>query len=451
MNARELALDVFLEMEKNAASPVRLIGDTLEKYDYEDPREKAFFKRLCEQTLEERIAIDWALDQYSKTPVSKMKPLIRALLRLSACQILYMDGVPDSAVCNEAVKLAKKRGFSSLSGFVNGVLRTLSRQKGQIRLPDEHTEPALFLSVRYNMPRWLVELWEEQYGPETARRILSGLSERRPVTIRFQNAWQDGGRQAAEAAEAIRRSGVGMTEHPLWPGAWELGDFEGVAGLPGYREGLFYAQDVSSMLAVAAAGILPGMRVLDLCSAPGGKALLAAEYAGKDGVVRAGDLSEKRLERLRENASRMGVFNLEIDRWDACVYREEQKEWADVMLADVPCSGLGVLGRKKDIRYRLKMEDLTALSVLQHRILSASWRYVKKGGILLYSTCTVNRQENEEIVLRFIQDCPFVLESLEEFLPACLCGQAARSGMLQLLPGEWHTDGFFMARLRRIG
>ena len=447
MRARELALDLLLEVERTGAYAGNLIRETLEKYDYEDPREKAFFKRLTESTLEHGIAVDWALNACSKVPVERMKPLIRALLRLSACQILFLENVPDRAVCDEAVKLAKKRGFSQLSGFVNGVLRTLIRKKGEIALPDAQNDPQGYLSVRYSMPRWLIALWEGQYGQERTKTMLEALEERRPVTIRFCRMTEE---DEAAAAETIRKSGVSVEPHPFWPRAWELGAFSGAASLPGYREGLFYIQDAASMMAVAAAGIRPGMRVLDLCSAPGGKTVLAAEYAGETGVVRAGDLSEKRLLKTAENTARMGLSNVEIRQWDARVFQPDQEEWADVLLADLPCSGLGVIGRKKDIRYRIRPSDLADLAKLQREILSASWRYVKKGGILLYSTCTVNRGENEETVRFLTKQAPFLLESLDFCLPDSMKSRETAAGMLQLFPGQYHTDGFFMARLRRM-
>lgn len=493
MNARELVLDIFLEAEKTGSYINTMIRDALDKYDYEDAKEKAFFKRLAEGTLERRITLDWALDCCSKTPVEKMKPLIRNLLRLSAYQILYMEAIPDSAACNEAVKLAKKRGFSSLSGFVNGVLRSLARNKNALPAPDLEKEPVKSLSVRYSLPEWMVRLWTEQYGQKRTEMLGEGIGQRRPVIIRFAGTLSEA--QRAKALEEMRLAGVRALPHPLCENAYELENCEGVARLPGFAEGLFYVQDVSSMLAVEAAGIRPGMKVLDLCSAPGGKALLAYEKlklpqaagaaapepgdackraqaeqqerrgeaakhsaAGEkapetaavlQGALKAGDLSEAKADKIRENAARMGCGGMEISVWDAAAHMEELEGWADVVLADVPCSGLGVMGRKKDIRYRVQPCDLEALTRLQKRILTASWQYVKPGGILLYSTCTVDRMENEKMVDFITENFPFETESLNQYLPSCLHDERTAGGMLQLYPGEHDTDGFFIARLRR--
>lgn len=475
MNARELALDVFCEMEKTGVYGNVLIGNVLDKYDYEDPREKAFFKRLTEGTLERRITLDWVLDCFSKTPVQKMKPLIRSLLRLSAYQILYMESVPDSAACNEAVKLAKKRGFSSLAGFVNGVLRSISRSRDRLPWPDPEKDAVKSMSVRSSLPEWIVELWLAQYGQEQTEAMLEGLEKQRPLIIRFAESLSE--EEVLKAVSAILRTGVEVSAHPLCAKAFALDGCEGVTSLPGFAEGLFYAQDVSSMLAVETAGIRPGMNVLDLCSAPGGKAILAWEKLGAGGniagAVKAGDVSEAKIARIRENAARMGAaavkacsqpttaaalqerpgscrnVSMEISVWDARRHMEELDGWADVMLADLPCSGLGVMGRKKDIRYRVKREDLDSLISLQKEILEASWRYVKPGGILLYSTCTVDRMENEEMVRFLTENFPFETESLDPWLPEQLRNADTAGGCCQLFGGLQDTDGFFMARLRR--
>lgn len=447
MEARELALDLFLETEKKGAYGDTLIGSVLDKYDYEDPKEKAFFKRLTEGTLEKRITLDWVLDCYSKTPVKKMKPLIRNLLRLSAYQILYMEGVPDSAACNEAVKLAKKRGFSSLGGFVNGVLRTISRNKESLKWPDPAKDPVRNMSVTAGLPEWMIRLWTQQYGAEETADILGGLQEKRPVIIRFSGRLTQ--EQRREAAAAIEGAGVEIVPHPLYSGAYCLGSCDGVASLPGFAQGLFYVQDVSSMLAVEAAGIVPGMQVTDLCAAPGGKALMAAEKLKGKGLVRAGDVSQAKALLIEENAARMGCDNIRVSVWDARRTQEEQKGQADVVLADVPCSGMGVMARKKDIRYRVQPEDLEELTALQKEILTASWQYVKPGGVLLYSTCTINREENEEMVRFLTEKFPFETENLDPYLPECLHSRQTAAGCCQLIPGRWNTDGFFFARLRR--
>lgn len=436
MDVRETALEILLEAEKTGAFAENLLRDALEKYDYENPRQKALLKRLTEGTLERLLTLDFCLDSVSSVKTERMKPLIRCLLRLSAYQILFLESVPDRAACSEAVRLAKKRGFSRLSGFVNGVLRSLAREKGSFVWPDARKEPVRALSVAYSVPEWIVSLWIGQYGQERTEKMLKALLIPRPVTIRFRSDITEKRRE--ETVARFRERGITAERHPLYPGAWTLDGCEGVASLPGFSEGQFYAQDVSSMLAVETAGILPGMRIIDLCGSPGGKAVLAAEKAGREGRVLTGDISEKKTARIWENAERMRCENLEIRVWDAGRKQPGLEKWADVVLADVPCSGLGVLGRKKEIRYRVQPEDLMALRKLQREILTASADYVRPGGVLLYSTCTVNREENEEMVRFLTESFPFEAESLDPWLPECLHSRETKEGGCQQI-GRAHV------------
>ncbi len=426
-NTREIVLDMLLAIERGEEYSHKLIKAVLDKYDYLDAREKAFMKRLTEGTIEKKLQLDYVIDQFSNVPVRKMKPLIRCLMRMSAYQILYMDSVPDSAVCNEAVKLSVKRKFQNLKGFVNGVLRSLSRQKEQIKWPDKEADPVEWLEITYSMPRWLVELWIGEYGMERTERMLSGLEKVHPVSIRFQTRLDK--TACLGYIAQMEALGVKVTPSPYLDYAFLLEKVEGIASLPGYAEGAFAVQDVSSMMAVEAAGIQPTDFVLDICAAPGGKSLLASEKAGE---VLARDVSFDKLSLIEENAERMGAGNLTVMQWDATVTDEDQIEKADVVLMDVPCSGLGVMGKKRDIKYHVTPESLEEITKLQKEIVSASWQYVKPGGTLLYSTCTVRQEENEEMCRWICQSFPFTMEESR-----------------QLFPGEDDCDGFFYARLKR--
>lgn len=428
-NTREIILDTLLELERTGDLSHRLIRAVLDKYGYLDERERGFIKRVTEGTIERRIELDYYLDAYSTVPVRKMKPLIRCLLRMSVYQILYMDNVPDSAVCNEAVKLASKRHFQSLKGYVNGVLRKITREKDHLPLPDAAAEPVKWLSIRYSMPEWLVRFWMEWYGEERTRRILESLLEIHPVTIRLSARLSDAERRAW--AERIAAAGAKPVQSALSPLSYELGQAAELTALPGYDEGIFTVQDASSTLAVLAAGIRPGDLVVDACAAPGGKTLLASELTGETGRVLSRDLSEDKTALIRENCERCRAANVEIQTRDAAEPDEALYGRADVVLADVPCSGLGVLGKKRDIKYRVTPEQLRELTVLQERITDTIWQYVKPGGVLLYSTCTMNPRENEEAARRIAERHPFVIEEERQFFPDEGC------------------DGFYYARLRR--
>lgn len=427
-NIREIVLDALLELEKSTAYSSQVIKAILDKYDYLPEQEKRFVKRLTEGCVERRIELDYILDSYSTVPVSRMKPVIRCLMRMGVYQLLYMDGVPDSAVCNEAVKLAGKRKFVNLKGFVNGVLRKIASQKGDIPLPDADAEPVRALSVKYSMPEWIVGLWLEEYGREQTCGLLGRLLEVRPVTIRF--ASQVTRQQRQDYIDSWQAAGVRVTQSEYLEYACYLEGVGGVTALAGYGEGAFIVQDISSMLCVEAAGLKEGDIVMDVCAAPGGKTLLAAQTAAH---VLARDVSEKKLLRIRENAQRMGLeHKVTVQLWDAAETDEDRIESADVVFMDVPCSGLGVLGKKRDIKYHVTPESLESLIQLQRRIIQGSWRYVKPGGVLMYSTCTINRRENEENCRYICDHYPFTLEESR-----------------QLLPQEAHMDGFFYARLRR--
>lgn len=452
-NVRELALDMLMEVLEKGKYSHLVIRSVLEKYNYIDVRDKAFIKRVVEGTLEQLIRIDYVLDQFSKVPVRKMKPLIRTLMRLSVYQLLFMDQVPDGAVCNEAVKLAGKRGFKGLSGFVNGVLRNIARNRENIRYPDRSADRAKALSVRYSMPEWLIGFWDQAYGEERTEEIVKGLLAEHPVTVRMRAGLSK--EKLEEWIQDLSERKIQVQSHGYHAQAFTLRGTEGIQNLPGYGDGLFMVQDVSSMLAVEAAGPYlfqedKELCVVDVCAAPGGKSLHMAEKISGRGTVLSRDLTENKVSLIRDNIDRMGISNVTVRVWDALVFDENLLEKADVVLADLPCSGLGVMGKKRDIKYRITRKAMEELADLQRRILDVVWKYVKPGGILIYSTCTINPEENEQMADWFVQNHPFEFQSLSPYLPDPLKEQGA-GGTLQFFPGIQESDGFFIARLVRKG
>ena len=441
-----MAVDMLLEITEKGSYSHLLIKAVLAKYNYLDARDRSFMKRLTEGTLERRIQIDYILNQFSSVPVSRMKPFIRNLLRISVYQLLFMDGVPHSAACNEAVKLAGKRGFGTLRGFVNGVLRNIGRNKDKISYPDKEKNTLLYLSVIYSMPEWLTEKFIREYGKEGAEKILKGLLDIHPVTVRLKESLPE--EEKEKWQRELREKQVSVKGHPYLGYAFALENTEDITKLPGFREGSFLVQDVSSMLAGEAAGYKTGDFVIDVCAAPGGKALHAAEKLCGTGQVLARDLTEYKVSLIRDNIERMKLENILAEQWDACTADDRYIEKADVVLADLPCSGLGIMGKKRDIKYHVTPESLKELSALQREILSQAGQYVKPGGVLIYSTCTLNPEENQKNVEGFIENYPFEAESLTPFLPEEL-KEEGKDGMLQLLPGYHLTDGFFIARLKR--
>ncbi len=435
---RELALDILMEiLERGGLSHV-VLGQALGKYQYLEKQDRAFVTRVAEGTLEYRIQIDWILDQVSRTATERMKPLIRCLLRMSAYQILYMDRIPDAAVCNEAVKLAKKRRFQGLSGYVNGVLRSVSRQKGKFVFPDD--------SIRYSMPRWLIDRWEAQYGPEITGGMLRAFLEQRPISVRchLDRAGKD------EIRLSLQSQGVTVTEHPYADDLLYLEHVDHMEALEAFRKGLITAQDPGSACVAKAAGIRKGDTVLDVCGAPGGKTLHALSILQGTGRVYARDISERKAALIGENLARCGYGGqAEVAVWDARVPDETMTGRADVVLADLPCSGLGVIGRKPDIKARIRPEDVETLAALQREILSVVWRCVKPGGTLVYSTCTVTKEENEENRDWFLREFPFEPADIRGRLEGFGGEESLAKGYLQLFPGRYPCDGFFLAVMRR--
>lgn len=444
-NIRELITDMVTEITAGREKSHILIKNVLDKYNYLPAHDKSFLKKATEGTIERMLTIDYVINQYSKVPVNKMKPFIRSLMRMSVYQILYLDKVPDSAACNEAVKLAQKRGFGPLKGFVNGVLRNIARGKESIAYPDREKDLKKALSVMYSMPEELAALLLSQYGEEKTEDILKGYLLERPVCVRLTEHLSE--TEKAQVLENWKVLGIEAKEHPWLKYAYELSQAGGLRDDVNFDNGLYTVQDVSSMLVGEIADYKSGDYVVDVCSAPGGKALHAADKIGNSGIVDARDVSDSKTELILENKNRMGAEILSVKVWDARIKDEAVINKADVVLLDIPCSGLGVIGRKPEIKYRLEKEAFAQLDTLQKEIADSCCAYVKPGGTLIYSTCTLRKEENEKMVSYLTDNYGFTLESLNPYLPKELHNTDTKKGYLTLLPGE-KSDGFFMARLK---
>lgn len=475
-NIRELVLETLTDLDRGRGNASEAMHAVLRNYQYLSKQERSFYTRLCEGTIEYRLQLDYLINQISRTPVEKCRPYIRNLLRMSLYQIRYMDGIPPEAACNEAVKLAKKKGFQHLSGFVNGVLRNLIRQQASLSFPQREENLCSFYSVAYSMPEWLVERMLGWYPEDIVEDMLRAFLSEPPLTVRVN--------QIRSTKEAVRRmfvqEGIRAEDGYYTQNTLRISGINYMNRLKPFRQGLITVQDESSVLQGYLLHPRADSRILDVCAAPGGKSLYAAEQlylAGQTaassgsgqsssestelsglapGIVMARDISEKKIERIMENAARMKIPNLRTEVWDALTSDPECQDQADIVIADVPCSGLGVLGRKADIKYRLLPEQPEELISLQREILTTVIPYVRRGGRLLYSTCTVNPEENEEQILWIREQ--FVLEpvDLRNLLPDSLLqelsgqpGTDLAGGYATLLPGRQRCDGFFLAALYR--
>lgn len=442
VSERELVLGILMEITEHGMYSHIVLRDVLGKYQYLDKKERAFITRVTEGTLEHMLELDYIIDQFSKVKVKKMKPVIRNILRSAVYQLKYMDTVPDSAVCNEAVKLAVKKGFGNLRGFVNGVLRNIARNLDRISYP---SDPVERLSVCYSMPMWILKMWLEQYDRKTVETMLAAFQKETPLTIRCNQSRMS----PEELRESLEKEGVQVQRHPYLPYAFSITGYDYLGELESFQEGAFSVQDISSMLVCEAADAKPGDIVMDVCAAPGGKALHMAEMLEGSGHVEARDLTEYKVGLIQENIDRIGLDNIEAVQWDATQRDADSIGKADIVIADLPCSGLGVLGKKTDLKYKAAKEGTEELVKLQRQILSVVQEYVKPGGKLVYSTCTVNPAENLENVHWFLEQFPeFYLADIREQLCDALKADVEEEGCLQLLPGVHESDGFFLACMK---
>ncbi|MCD8300591.1 MAG: methyltransferase domain-containing protein [Clostridiales bacterium] len=413
--------------------------------------ERAFIKRAAEGTIERQIELDYIAEQFSTIKVPKMKPVIRSIVRSGIYQLKYMDSVPDAVVVNEAVKLAGKRGLSGLAGFVNGLLRAVAAGVDEVIWPDERTEPVTYLSVKYSMPEWIVERFIADYGRDRTESILASYQgdsgtwvrvDTRRVTpeeisksleeqgVVIKNNFKDTAEDNTKISSDDQLLLNGKEKKPHLPYALLLENIDRLGDLPEFKEGLIYPQNISSMMVAEIANPRDGDRVLDICAAPGGKAIHMAQKA--DCHVIACDISEAKASLIRENVARCRTPGVKVRIHDALDFDPALAEAFDIVLADLPCSGLGVMGDKTDIRYRSSPERITSLAALQRDILAVASRYVKPGGTLIYSTCTMTREENQDNTA-WLTDAhsAFTLEYEKILLPDEGC------------------DGFYIAKLQR--
>lgn len=446
VNLRALALETLLEAEKTEGKLNEIINVVLEKYAYLPKNQRAFYARLVEGTAENRIKIDYIIDCYSKVPVIKMKPAVRNILRTAIYQIKEMQSVPDSAAVNEAVKLAAKKGFTRLKGFVNGVLRSIIREPEKCVLPDR-TDIKKYICVNYSMPEFIVSEWIERFGDKTAEDICRAFLNEKKTTIRIRGNEE----QITETKESLIKEGVKIEKAPYVDYAYYISDFDNLSELESFKQGGFAVQDISSMIAVECAAIDAGrdLNIIDVCAAPGGKSLLAADLSSDDTKIISRDISYKKTDLIEDNILRFGVDKIAAEVWDASQFDPKYEASMDIVIADVPCSGFGVIGHKPDIKYNASEDKVRSLVNIQRSIIDAAVRYVKPGGVFLYSTCTVSKAENEDNVRYILAKEGFASEDITPYLPDEIKSATAKDGYIQLLPGQVSCDGFFIARFKR--
>ena len=448
VNEREVVLDMLLSLREGKLSHT-VLKDTLDSYLYLDKSSRGFIKRLYEGTIEKRLYLDFIIDGYSKTPVKKMKPIIMLLLEMAVYQLFSMDRVPDSAAINEAVKLAKKRGFTGLSGFVNGVLRNIARNKENIALPDKNKDLIKYLEIKYSTPKAVVEHFINDYGSEKTEEILEAFEEKRPLVARAT-------KNREELIKKLDAEGVRVSTDTIFPESLKILELDSLSYLESFEEGDFVLQDESSQFIGKIVSLPKGARVLDLCAAPGGKSLLFAGMEEVDEIISC-DITENKTELIEENVRRIGASKIKTKMNDASLCNPDFVDGFDLVICDLPCSGLGVMGRKRDIKYNVTEDKIRELAKIQRTILENAVRYVKKGGRLIYSTCTMTKAENEENFTFISEFKGFSAvdfsDKIRGYVDRYKDGERlvneAKKGFIRLIPGELGTDGFFVSEYMR--
>ena len=433
VNTRAITLKLLKKIHTDKSYSNILLDKTLSEIEC-SPQEKKFISALFYGVIERMITLDAVINKFSKVKTNKLDVDVLIILRMGIYQLLYMDSVPDSAAVNESVKLAKKCKNPSLSGFVNGVLRSFIRSDKELPVGKTETEK---LSVLYSCPEWLVDKWISEYGKEITNSMLESSIGKAPVTIRLNTLKA----KASEIITLLESDGFKLEETFL-ENCYRISGGVAVENSKAYKLGLFYVQDISSQLCSLSLDACEGETVIDVCAAPGGKTFTTAIKMNNKGSVYSLDLHENRVKLIKDGAERLGLTNVVTMANNAKVFNDNLP-MADRVLCDVPCSGLGVIRRKPEIKYK-NPEDFDRLSEIQYEILVTSSKYLKSGGILVYSTCTLSKAENEDIINRFLKEHSdftgvAVNSNYDELSDYCAT----------IIPEYFNSDGFFIAKFKR--
>ncbi len=441
MNPRNIALKILLDVEQNGAYSAIALNKEI-KLNKLNKLDSSFVSALVYGVLEHKLTLDYIIKQYSKIPLRKIETKTKNILRLGILQLLFMDKVPESAAVNESVNLAKKHKLQKSSCFINGILRSITRAEVKYKLPDEKIDYIYYLSVKYSCPQDIVRLWIDSYGKDIAVKILESLSGRPLLTARVNTLKTT----TDKLIEELQLQGVKAEKSPIIEDALVLNNTGSIEHLKAYKEGKLYIQDIASQLCVKILNPKPNDLVYDICSAPGGKSLTSAQLMKNRGKIYAYDIYDHKLKLIELTAKRLGITCVKTSVRNGETDTQELL-FADKVLCDVPCSGLGVLRRKPEIRYKdnLITNDLPDL---QYRILCNSSRLVRVGGILVYSTCTLNPAENQHNAEKFLNEHKdFEPLKINIGIEHCI---DEKDNMLTLFPHFHSTDGFFISVFKRI-
>lgn len=441
-NVREVGLDTLLQIEKHQSYSNLLLNEMIHKHRL-NPKDVGLLTEIVYGTIQRKLTLDYFLRPFLKNP-NKIDTWVLVLLRLSLYQILYLDRIPTRAVIHEAVEIAKKRGHRGISGMVNGVLRSIQREG--VPSIKEIIDPLERLSIEMSFPSWLIKKWVDQYGVDDTRKMCESSLLPPPISARVNRKKTT----IENVISLLNEENVTATKGNLSLDAIIVSKGN-IAKTKVFKEGLVTIQDESSMLVARALDIKNGEMVLDSCAAPGGKTTHIAELLEDNGKVVSVDLHPHKVKLIDEQVQRLQLTNVETIVHDSRRLHEQfERETFDRILVDAPCSGFGVIRRKPDIKYSKKAEDVRGLATIQLNILNSVSSLLKKGGKLVYSTCTIDQEENGEIVKQFLKQNPqFMLDdTLKDDIPEQLKSYV-KNGQVQILPHYFGTDGFYIARFRK--
>ncbi len=433
-NIRKIALSVLMSAE--AADKYINLALSSHSLDTLDERERAQLTSLVYTTVERKLTYDYYISAISKRSDADIDPYTKNILRLGLCQLIDINSIPDFAAVNESVALARNSGERS---FVNGVLRAAARQKDSLPMPSEEKNYRRYLSVKYSFQLNIVKHFDALLGREDTERLLDFYNSEKYTDITVNTTKIS----LADYKKRLAERGISAEENCIAQASLRIPASVNPERLPGFKDGHFFVQDRASAIASAVLSPEKDSVIVDVCAAPGGKSFAASVNSQGSAEIHAFDIHESKLSLIKNGALRLGLNNISVSCRDALNPDESLFGRADRVICDAPCSGLGVLGKKADLRYK-KIDNFEELSALQCNILKASSRYLKCGGVLVYSTCTLNPVENEQVVEKFIKEN-------DEFslLPFSVGDINADGGSLTLLPHIHHTDGFFMAKIIR--
>jgi 16S rRNA (cytosine967-C5)-methyltransferase len=444
VSARWVAYQALLRVDRDKAYAGLVLDTALNKSEL-SARDKRLVTELVYGTIRHQGTLDWLIAQYARKSNKWISARLKPILRLGAYQLLYLTKIPEFAAVHESVKLAKQAGLTKFTGLVNALLRRIAENRDRIQYPDKALDIVRYLSIKYSHPEWIVRIFLDRFGPDETEQLLVLNNQPAPLILRINQLKCS----IDHFEQQLTRAKIQVVRNQYAPESLQINQMHGsIQELPGYHEGSFTVQDTASILVSYLVHPKPGQTVVDLCAAPGGKATHLAELMQNQGKLFAVELHPAKAKLIEQTASRLGLTNIQVIIADATRLGTSIKEPVDAVLVDAPCSGLGVLRRKVDIRWKKQPDSIPELVKLQEQLLESAYRILKPGGILVYSTCTLTKEENELQVDRFLKSHPEMKLGLaKDYLPSPAQEMITEQGYYFALPQKHGTDGIFAARM----